>query len=110
MIDEQDEKRELFQQIESALELNDMSALGVYQAAEESGVLIPGDLSVIGFDNIREAATAKPPLTTVDQFIPEMGEIAVEMLMKLIKGETLECNLHKIQTELVIRDSCRVLR
>lgn len=86
---------------------NDMSAMGVYQAAKELGGRIPGDLSVVGFDNLREAAFLSPPLTTVDQFISEMGYIATEMIVKLVKGETLESNLYKIPTKLVVRGSCR---
>ena len=88
---------------------NDMSAIGVYQAAEQAGLRIPDDLSVVGFDNLRESELLSPPLTTVDQFIPEMGVLAIEMLVKLIKGENLATKLHKIQTDLVVRDSCRRL-
>jgi LacI family transcriptional regulator len=88
---------------------NDMSAMGVYQAAREAGVRIPEDLSVIGFDNLQESAYLKPALTTVDQFISEMGTLAVEMIVKLVNGETLEDPLRKIQTQLVIRESCRTL-
>jgi LacI family transcriptional regulator len=88
---------------------NDQTAMGVYQAAQEVGMRIPEDLSVVGFDNLRESLFLKPPLTTVNQFIQEMGTIAVDILVKLIKGKTPENNLHKIQTELVIRDSCRAI-
>ena len=88
---------------------NDMSAMGVYQAADALGVIIPGDLSVVGFDNIREALFLNPQLTTIDQFVAEMGSIATQMVVRLVKGETLESNLHKIQTQLVTRDSCRSL-
>jgi len=90
---------------------NDMSAMGVYQAAGELGLQIPGDLSVIGFDNLREAAHLTPPLTTINQSIEEMGTMATEMLVKLVNGESLpispteEGNLYKIPTQLVIRDS-----
>jgi LacI family transcriptional regulator len=86
--------------------------MGVYQAAGELGLEIPADLSVIGFDNLHEAAFLNPPLTTIDQFIEKMGTLATEMLVKLVKGETLatgpakENNLYKIPTQLVIRDSC----
>jgi DNA-binding LacI/PurR family transcriptional regulator len=45
-------------------------------------------------------------LTTVDQFISEMGTIAVEMIVKLVNGETLQNDLRKISTRLVVRDSC----
>jgi LacI family transcriptional regulator len=86
---------------------NDQSALGAYQAAQEAGLSIPGDLSVVGFDNIPEAAQADPGLTTVDQSIQEMGRIAIQMLVKLIEGEPLESKIIKTSTRLVIRDSCR---
>ena len=86
---------------------NDQTAMGVYQAAQERKVLIPEKLSVVGFDNLRESVFLNPALTTVDQFISEMGSIAVEMIVKLINGKTLETDLHKIQTQLVIRDSCK---
>ena len=91
---------------------NDMSAMGVYQAAREFGLQIPEDLSVIGFDNLREAAYLNPPLTTIDQFVEKMGIMATEMLVKLVKGEYLpttpteEGNLYKIPAQLVIRNSC----
>ena len=85
---------------------NDMSAMGVYRAAEEAGVRIPEDLSVIGFDNLHDSMFLNPPLTTIDQFITEMGSIAVEMIVQLVKGETLSKHLHKISTQLVSRKSC----
>jgi LacI family transcriptional regulator len=86
---------------------NDMSAMGVYQAAEEAGLNIPADLSVIGFDDLREAAFMKPALTTISQSVDEMGYIATQMVVKMAKGETLESNQHKISTQLVVRDSCQ---
>jgi LacI family transcriptional regulator len=90
---------------------NDMSAMGVYQAARELGLHIPSDLSVMGFDNLREAATFDPPLTTIDQFVEKMGATATEMIAKMVKGESLPRNpegdhLCKIPTQLVVRDSC----
>jgi LacI family transcriptional regulator len=91
---------------------NDLSAMGVYQVAEEFGLQIPADLSVIGFDNLHEAAYLNPPLTTIDQFIEKMGAMATQMLAKLVKGEPLainpagESNVYTIPTRLVIRKSC----
>jgi LacI family transcriptional regulator len=84
---------------------NDQSAMGVYQVAQEFGLRIPDDLSVIGFDNIMESKYMK--LTTVDQFIYEMGFVATQMLIKLINGEELDSQTYKMQTQLVIRDSCQ---
>ena len=85
---------------------NDQTAMGVYRAAQAGGMRIPEDLSVVGFDNLQESLFLYPPLTTVDQFISEMGTIAVEMIVKLVNGETLQNDLRKISTRLVVRDSC----
>ncbi len=84
---------------------NDQMAMGVYQVAQEMGLRIPDDLSVIGFDNITESKYLG--LTTVDQFISEMGYVATQMLIKLINGEKFESQTYKMQTHLVIRNSCR---
>jgi LacI family transcriptional regulator len=88
---------------------NDQSAIGAIEAAHETGLRVPDDLSVVGFDNIPEAAYCNPALTTVDQFIDKMGYTATEMLIALIKGDTLETDLHKTPTQLVVRDSCRAI-
>lgn len=86
---------------------NDQTAMGVYTVADEMGLRIPDDLSVIGFDNISESKYIG--LTTVDQFISEMGFIATQMLIKLINHEPLEAQTYKVKTQLVIRKSCRAL-
>ena len=84
---------------------NDQMAMGVYQVAEEMGLRIPDDLSVIGFDNITESRYMG--LTTVDQFISEMGYVATHMLIKIINGVPLEDQTYRMQTRLVVRNSCR---
>jgi LacI family transcriptional regulator len=84
---------------------NDQAAMGVFQVAQELGLRIPEDLSVIGFDNIMESKYMR--LTTVDQFISEMGFVATQMLIKLINGEDLDSQTYKMQTRLVIRNSCQ---
>ena len=84
---------------------NDQMAMGVFQVAEEMGVRIPDDLSVVGFDNITESKYMG--LTTVDQFISDMGYVATQMLIKLINGLPLDDQTYKMQTQLVIRSSCR---
>ncbi len=91
----------------AVLAANDKSAIGAMGAARELGLRIPEDLSVVGFDNIPETAFSNPALSTVDQFIDKMGHIAVEMLIRLIEGQSLENGQYKIPTQLVIRDSCR---
>jgi len=84
---------------------NDQMAMGVYQVAAERGIRISDDLSVIGFDNITESKYMG--LTTVDQFISEMGYVATQMLIKLINGLPLEDQTYRMQTRLVVRNSCR---
>lgn len=86
---------------------NDQSALGVFQVARELGLHIPDDLSVMGFDNISEAAYFD--LTTVDQFIGEMGYIATKILIDLINGATLTEMIRQVPTKLVLRNSCKQL-
>jgi LacI family transcriptional regulator len=88
---------------------NDESAAGVYETAAELGLRIPDDLSVVGFDNVPDSLTLNPPLTTVDQFVSEMGYTATMMLMDLLQGKSLESYRRTIPTKLVIRDSCRVI-
>ena len=88
---------------------NDMSALGVYRAAKEAGLRIPEDLSVVGFDNMRDSAFSLPALTTVNQFLEEMGAVATDMIERLVNNEKLQCKLHVVQTQLVIRESCSSL-
>ncbi|MBI5353816.1 MAG: LacI family DNA-binding transcriptional regulator [Chloroflexi bacterium] len=86
---------------------NDQSALSVFQAAEELKIRIPDDVSVVGFDNISEARHLG--LTTVDQFLEEMGYISIQMLVKLINNESLDEEVHEMRTKLVERTSCRKL-
>ena len=88
------------------LAANDQSAFGVYEAAQAAGLRIPTDLSVVGFDNIPETAYVTPPLTTVDQFIDQMGFIATGLLLKLINEKELENRIYTIPTQLIVRESC----
>lgn len=89
---------------------NDMTALGVYRAAKEAGLRIPEDLSVVGFDNLHDSAYMVPALTTVDQFLDEMGAVATRMILSLVNDDVFQWDLQTIQTQLVIRDSCAPLR
>jgi LacI family transcriptional regulator len=84
---------------------NDQMAMGVFQVAEEMEIRIPEDLSVVGFDNITESKYMG--LTTVDQFISEMGYVATQMLIKLINDTALDDQTYRMQTQLVVRNSCR---
>jgi LacI family transcriptional regulator len=88
---------------------NDMSAIATIQAAAELGLDVPGDLSVVGFDNIPESALSAPPLTTVSQPVRQMGQQSVELLMRLVRGEPVEVSHITLATDLVVRRSTRAL-
>jgi LacI family repressor for deo operon, udp, cdd, tsx, nupC, and nupG len=62
---------------------NDMTATGVLRAARQSGIAVPQDLAVVGFDDIPFASYIQPPLTTIAQPKPKMGQKAVEMVLAL---------------------------
>jgi DNA-binding LacI/PurR family transcriptional regulator len=83
------------------LVIGDVLALGVLDAAAQRGVSVPGELSVAGFDDIAEAATSTPPLTTVRQPLAEKGAAAVRLLMDDVQPPHTEL----LPTELVIRSS-----
>jgi len=86
---------------------NDLSALGVMEAARSLGLDVPRDLSVVGFDNIPESALSNPPLTTVSQPLQQMGATAIEMLVDLIQGRPAEVTHVRMPTQLVVRGSTR---
>jgi LacI family transcriptional regulator len=86
---------------------NDQSAIGAIHAAQEAGICVPQELSVVGFDNIPEAAYICGGLTTVDQFIDKMGYLAVKMLFDLLQDKPIENLLYRVDTRLIIRNSCQ---
>ncbi|MCX7520823.1 LacI family DNA-binding transcriptional regulator [Microbacterium sp. STN6] len=83
---------------------NDMSALGVLKVAAELGLRVPEDLSVIGFDDIPEAASATPPLTTMAQPLHDLGAQALQMLVQLLDGHDVP-NHVQLPAKLVVRAS-----
>lgn len=84
---------------------NDVSAIATMEVALSLGLRIPRDLSVVGFDNIPESALCTPPLTTVNQPIRTMGDRAVDLLIRLIRGEPVEHTHITLATKLVVRGS-----
>jgi LacI family transcriptional regulator len=84
---------------------NDEMAFGVIDAARERGLRIPDDLSVVGFDDIPQAAWVYPPLTTVRQPLEQMGRVATQMLLQLIDKSTAPADRVELPTELIVRQS-----
>ena len=88
---------------------NDVMAFGAMEAARELGFRIPADLSIIGFDDIPQAAHVHPALTTVRQPLEEMGRSAVNLLFKYIANPHAEIERVELSTRLIIRESCQPL-
>jgi DNA-binding LacI/PurR family transcriptional regulator len=84
---------------------NDLQALGVYQAARMLGLSIPGDLSVVGFDDLPIAPLVDPPLTTVHQPLVEMAVAATELALALGRGERAAQPCIEMATTLTVRAS-----
>ncbi|MFY9713987.1 MAG: LacI family DNA-binding transcriptional regulator [Microbacterium sp.] len=83
---------------------NDQMAIGVLRAFREAGLDVPGDVSIVGFDGLPDAAQLWPPLTTVQQHPERVGALAVDALLsELDSGEQLRTPL--VGTELIIRSS-----
>jgi len=94
---------------------NDQMALGVLYSAEQTGLKVPGDLAVVGYDDIPEAAFFSPALSSVRQNLIELGARAVEQVISAIDTVAIEGSYAPaaaiIKPELVIRASSRrVLR
>jgi DNA-binding LacI/PurR family transcriptional regulator len=86
---------------------NDISAIGAIRAFEDSGLKVPADISVLGFDDIYAAAFHNPTLTTIRQPLFQMGRLAAETLLANLRGE-LENGAPLILTaepELIVRQS-----
>src|SRR5690606_25564437 len=84
---------------------NDQMALGLLRALHERGRRVPGDISVVGFDDIPEAASFLPPLTTVHQDFAEVGRRLVHSVLRQMRTDTTERGTTLVPTRLVIRAS-----
>ena len=86
---------------------NDISAIGAMRAFQDAGLKVPGDVSVIGFDDIQSAAFHRPSLTTVRQPLRRMGETATRLLLDRL-GDTGGSSAVKhviLEPQLVARES-----
>jgi LacI family transcriptional regulator len=87
---------------------NDVMAFGVVKAALERGLRIPEDLSLIGFDNIEFSGIVHPPLTTIHQPKYEMGQAAVEILLRMAREKDKRIAEHRLLgVEMIERHSCQ---
>jgi DNA-binding LacI/PurR family transcriptional regulator len=94
----------------AALFASDPLALGGIRAARRAGLSVPGDFSVVGFDDSALMSCTEPPLTTVRQPIEAIGKAAVTLLIGQIQGEAVAAHELLFEPELVVRTSTGPVR
>ena len=85
--------------------LNDLMALGALRAAAEDGCTVPGDLAVVGYDDLEIARFTNPPLTTIAQPKKEIGVKAIELLVDRISRKDRSPSRLVLPPELIVRRS-----
>ena len=86
---------------------NDLTAIGAIQEFTTQGITVPEDISVVGFDNIEFGQMVMPALTTVNQPNYEMGRLACNLMLNMIKGETVPDIEIVLQPKLIERKSVK---
>ncbi len=84
---------------------NDNVAIGIITKLLEMGLSIPGQVSVLGYDDIKLASFCRVPLTTVSQNIKDIGKIAALELLDMIQDPDKQKPEHKLNPQIVIRES-----
>lgn len=84
---------------------NDQMALGLMRALHELGRDVPGDISVVGFDDLEEAHCFWPPLTTIHQDFDQVGSQAIQKLLAKVNGGPEQNTRLVVPTRLIIRES-----
>jgi LacI family transcriptional regulator len=85
---------------------NDTAAMGAIRAIKDAGLDVPGDISVVGFDDITSAAFSTPSLTTVHQPLFEMGQKGAKLLLERIANREKQFPAEiEVSPELVVRES-----
>ncbi|AIF53004.1 LacI family DNA-binding transcriptional regulator [Pelosinus sp. UFO1] len=85
--------------------LSDVVAIGAMRRIKESGLSIPEDIAVVGFDDISFAAMSNPSLTTIFQPQYDIGCVAMNLLIKQMQGQTVDTTAIYLEHELIIRES-----
>jgi DNA-binding LacI/PurR family transcriptional regulator len=101
--------RQLQNRPEALFFYNDIVALGFLQGASESGLRVPDDVGIVGFDDSVVARYAAVPLTTIHQPADLIGRYAVEILQKRIDREDVGSRTI-LKPTLIVRDSCGAKR
>jgi LacI family transcriptional regulator len=89
--------------------MNDLLALGIYKVANELAINIPGNYSIVGYDNIETASVVSPPLTTIHQSRKRIGRETVRILLENIENRHVEKRRTCFEPYIVVRGSVRSL-
>jgi len=92
---------------------NDILAMGAIRALHESGLRVPEDVSVVGFDDIESAAYQSPGLTTVQQPLRKMGRMAAETVLRRVLRPSAETDRMPsrivVEPELIVRGTTQAV-
>jgi DNA-binding LacI/PurR family transcriptional regulator len=83
---------------------SDVIAMGAIRALHRRGIEVPGDVSIIGYDDVQLAAYSTPALTTIRQDVARAGHRLVSKALRMAEGEKMRSEL--LPTELIVRESC----
>lgn len=86
---------------------NDLAAMGVLKSLSENGLQVPGDVEVVGFDNLYMSQFMQPALSTVDVPKFRLGQVAMEILVSHIENPALPYEKKELPTRLVLRETTR---
>lgn len=95
------------QDITAIFATEDEMAIGIMEGARLNGIDVPGQLSIIGFDNTPFCEYVTPKLTTISQDIAQKGEVAAQLLFDLIEHKSIEQKVVKLPVRIVERQSVR---
>ncbi len=87
--------------------ISDLLAIGIYKVANELGFNIPGNYSIIGYDNIEVTSVLSPPLTTIHQPRKRIGRESVKILLNNIENEKKEIKIIGFEPHIILRGSVR---
>ena len=85
--------------------IHDGAAISILKAAIERGLRVPGDLAIVGFDDIYSTLVTEPPLTTVHQPLTQIGQLAAEALLQRVVNRNLPPTRQTLPVYLVVRQS-----
>lgn len=92
---------------EAVCSVSDLMAVGAINYLSSHGFSVPDDVSVIGFDDLQVCEIVTPKLTTVRQNYEAFGELACQTLLGMIDGKVRTIDPIVVDTEIIVRDSCR---